>query len=434
MFRILLVALLSGWLASSWADDRAATRQQIDAARQDIQQLQQLLKKIEQEKSGVQQQLRETESSMGRLQREVDTLQKDIEHNQKELQQLDEQKNTLEGARLQQQDLIGQQARSTYQSGRQEYLKLLLNQQSPELFSRSITYYEYLHRARQQQIDSFNQTIEQLKQVETNINEKNQLIAQQQQAIGEQRVALEAVKKDHQIALANITKQQTDRQSSLKSRQKDQAQLEQVLRTIEETLARQAREREERARQEAIARAAEQNRLRQQQAQSTSPATTPRAQTEPARPTQPAVTVSHSGNYSGGPFAQTRGRLPWPINGQMIARYGTPRGDDARSRWDGVLISAAAGTPVKAVHGGRVVFADWLRGSGLLVILDHGNGYLSLYGHNQSLLRQAGDIVKPGDEIATVGSSGGQAKPALYFAIRQQGRPSDPSQWCRSQG
>ena len=433
MHRILLVVLLSGWLAPSWADDRAVTRQQIDAARQDIQQLQQVLKKIEQEKSGVQQKLRETESNMGRLQREVDTLQKDIEHNQKELQQLDEQKNTLEGARLQQQDLIGQQARSTYQSGRQEYLKLLLNQQSPELFSRSITYYEYLHRARQQQIDAFNQTITQLKQVETTINEKNQLLAQQQQSLSEQRHALEAVKQEHQAALASITKQQSDRQASLRSRQKDQAQLEQVLRTIEATLAQQAREREERARQEAMARAAEQNRLRQQQAQ-TNPSANQNSRSEPKKPSQPAISVSHSGNYSGGPFAQSRGRLPWPINGQMVARYGTPRGDDPRSRWDGVLISAAAGTPVKAIHGGRVVFADWLRGSGLLVILDHGNGYLSLYGHNQSLLRQAGDIVKPGDNIATVGSSGGQAKPALYFAIRQQGRPSDPSQWCRSQG
>jgi septal ring factor EnvC (AmiA/AmiB activator) len=99
------------------------------------------------------------------------------------------------------------------------------------------------------------------------------------------------------------------------------------------------------------------------------------------------------------------------------------------------MISAAAGSQVRAVHGGRVVFADWLRGAGLLVILDHGNGYLSLYGHNQSLLKEAGDVVKAGDAISTVGNSGGgQDTPALYFAIRQQGRPSDPAQWCRTQG
>ena len=94
-------------------------------------------------------------------------------------------------------------------------------------------------------------------------------------------------------------------------------------------------------------------------------------------------------------------------------------------------VGASAGSQVHAVHGGRVVFADWLRGAGLLVILDHGNGYLSLYGHNQSLLKDAGDIVSAGEAIATVGTSGGQDTPALYFAIRQQGRPTDPAQWCR---
>ncbi len=118
----------------------------------------------------------------------------------------------------------------------------------------------------------------------------------------------------------------------------------------------------------------------------------------------------------------------------MLARFGESRGDDARTKWDGVMISAAAGSQVHAVHGGRVVFADWLRGAGLLVILDHGNGYLSLYGHNQTLLKSAGDVVKAGESISTVGNSGGQDTPALYFAIRQQGHPSDPAQWCHAQG
>ncbi|MGH8354425.1 MAG: murein hydrolase activator EnvC family protein, partial [Pseudomonas sp.] len=132
--------------------------------------------------------------------------------------------------------------------------------------------------------------------------------------------------------------------------------------------------------------------------------------------------------------AKARGKLPWPVDGQLVARYGTPRGGDTRTKWDGVLIGASAGSQVRAVHGGRVVFADWLRGAGLLVILDHGNGYLSLYGHNQSLLKDAGELVEAGEPIATVGTSGGQDTPALYFAIRQQGRPSDPAQWCRAQG
>ena len=160
---------------------------------------------------------------------------------------------------------------------------------------------------------------------------------------------------------------------------------------------------------------------------------------EQARPgnqqaSQQSGPLVSSGAVYGGPFASARGKLPWPGDGRLVARYGTPRGGDARTKWDGVLIGAAAGSQVRAVHGGRVVFADWLRGAGLLVILDHGNGYLSLYGHNQSLLKNAGDVVKAGDPIATVGSSGGQDASALYFAIRQNGRPSDPAQWCRAQG
>jgi septal ring factor EnvC (AmiA/AmiB activator) len=133
-------------------------------------------------------------------------------------------------------------------------------------------------------------------------------------------------------------------------------------------------------------------------------------------------------------MSKARGKLPWPVNGRLIAKFGTARGGDSRSSWDGVMISAAAGSPVKAVHDGRVVFADWLRGAGLLVILDHGDGYLTLYGHNQSLLKNAGELVKAGEAISTVGNSGGQETPALYFAIRQQGRPTNPVQWCRAQG
>ncbi|MDT4859240.1 Murein hydrolase activator EnvC [compost metagenome] len=144
--------------------------------------------------------------------------------------------------------------------------------------------------------------------------------------------------------------------------------------------------------------------------------------------------MSSTGGNFGGPFAKSRGQLPWPVDGRLVARFGSARGGDSRAKWDGVLIGASEGSAVRAVHGGRVVFADWLRGAGLLVILDHGNGYLSLYGHNQRLLKNAGDIVKAGESIATVGTSGGQDTPALYFAIRQQGRPTDPAQWCRAQG
>jgi septal ring factor EnvC (AmiA/AmiB activator) len=403
-------------LGPAVADERAAARQQIEAARQDIAELQKLLKQIEQEKSGVQKQLQTTESEMGQLEKQVDSLQQEIDRSEAELERLNEEKTTLEGARLEQQRLIGLQARAAYQNGRQEYLKLLLNQQNPEKFSRTLTYYDYLNKARLEQLDSFNETLRHLANVEADIEAQQNLLAEKKDGLLERRNQLAEVRKERQQTLAKLNSDLSTRERKLQARRQEQAQFERVLKTIEETLARQAREAEKARQRELLA-----ERQRQQQRQAGS-----------AAPSGPMV--SSAGSSFGGPFAQAKGKLPWPVDGRLVARYGTPRGGDARTKWDGVLIGASAGTQVRAVHGGRVVFADWLRGAGLLVILDHGNGYLSLYGHNQSLLRDAGEIVKAGDPIATVGTSGGQETAALYFAIRQQGRPSDPAQWCRTQG
>jgi len=419
MPRILFAFALFCLLGSAMADERADARRQIETARKDVAELQKLLKQIEQEKSAVQKQLQTTESEMGQLEKQVDALQQEIDRSEAELERLNDEKTTLEGARIEQQRLIGIQARAAYQSGRQEYLKLLLNQQNPEKFSRTLTYYDYLSKARFEQVASFNETLAQLARVEAGIEAQQTTLAEQQDGLQERRAQLADVRKERQLALAKLDRDYSSRDQKLKARRQEQAQLERVLKTIEQTLARQAREAEQ-ARQRAQALAREEQ-SRQQRAGSASSAA-------------PGPQVSSAGGAFGGPFASAKGKLPWPVDGRLVARYGTPRGGDARTKWDGVLIGAAVGTQVRAVHGGRVVFADWLRGAGLLVILDHGNGYLSLYGHNQSLLRDAGEIVKAGDPIATVGTRGGQESAALYFAIRQQGRPSDPAQWCRAQG
>ncbi|HSX69357.1 MAG TPA: peptidoglycan DD-metalloendopeptidase family protein, partial [Pseudomonas sp.] len=288
-----------------------------------------------------------------------------------------------------------------------------LNQQQPEQFSRNLTYYDYIGKARLEQLNTFNETLRQLANVENDIATQQAQLQQQKTALDSRRDELAAARKERQAALAKLNKQYGAGDRKLKAKQQEQIELARVLKTIEETLARQAREAEEARRLAAV------------QAQ--------QARNPNSRPLPLGPSVS-SGAGFGGPFAKAKGKLPWPVNGRLVARYGSPRDGDARAKWDGVLIGASAGSQVRAVHGGRVVFADWLRGAGLLVILDHGNGYLSLYGHNQSLLKDAGDMVEAGEAIATVGTSGGQDTPALYFAIRQQGRASDPAQWCRAQG
>ena len=128
-------------------------------------------------------------------------------------------------------------------------------------------------------------------------------------------------------------------------------------------------------------------------------------------------------------FKELRGELPWPVEGAVLARFGAARGESGLT-WRGMLIGAPAGATVHSIHGGRVAFADWLRGFGLMLIIEHEDGFMSLYGHNETLLRETGDWVEPGEIIATVGDSGGHSRPALYFEIRSAGRPVNPQAWC----
>lgn len=428
MLRALIALTLTCLLQPAFADERAQTQQQLEATRQDIRELKKLLGKLQEEKSGAQKDLRSTETEIGKLEKQVEALQQELKKSEGELLRLDSEKKKLNSAKVEQQRLIAIQARAAYQGGRQEYLKLLLNQQNPEKFARTLTYYDYLSQARLAQLKGFNETLRQLANVESDINTQQAQLLTQKSSLDSQRAELDKVRADRQQVLAKINADVKNRDQKLQAREQDQADLAKVLKTIEETLARQAREAEE-ARQKALIAQQEAEKKRQREAESVA-TDAPRKVVK----STPGALVSSAGVSYGGPFSQARGKLPWPVDGRLLARFGESRGDDARAKWDGVMISANAGTQVHAVHGGRVVFADWLRGAGQLVILDHGNGYLSLYGHNQTLLKSAGDIVKAGDVISTVGNSGGQATPALYFAIRQQGRPSDPAQWCRTQG
>lgn len=426
MFRIVLFTLLSCTVSIAVAaDQRAQTKQEIAQAAKDIAELKKQLSKIQQEKSNAEQALKKTETEIGELEKQVQELQQQEKKTEQELDLLDKQKKKLHSSRLEQQKLIAIQARAAYQAGQQEPLRLLLNQQQPEQFSRNLTYYQYIGKARQQQINEFNETIRQIGNISAQIAEQHNHLAEQRASLLSKQQSLKTLRQQRQEKVARLSQQQRQETQSLSMRQADQAALNKVLQTIEATLARQAQEARaaERKRQQLIA-----EQQRQQAAQLLDKQPQPVAGKQPQSPM-----VSTAVTHSGGKFSTVRGKLPWPVNGRLIARFGSPRGD-TRSKWDGVLISSQAGTQVRAIHPGRVVFADWLRGAGLLVIVDHGDGYLSLYGHNQSLLTRPGDMVQTGQAISTVGNTGGQDQVALYFAIRQQGKPADPTQWCRTQG
>lgn len=415
---LLLGALLLTGSPMLPADERSRAQQDIRKAEQDIAELEKLIRQIQTEKSAAQQALQQTEKEIGDLEKNIRSLEAEQKKNEQEIREFEIEKGKFESRRRQQQKLVALQSRAAYQAGQSEPLRLFFNQQDPALVSHNLTYYQYLQQARQQQINQFQATVRQLSELQAAIDLHQQELEQQKTQLQQQRDQLAELRQQRRQLVAELDKKQQGSQQQLSSRKQEQKKLNDLLAAIEQKLARQAEQerlRRERERQLAL----QQNRARIRQQQQA-----------PARGGQQ---VSSQFSHPGGNFAQARGKLPWPVNGRLLAGFGSPR-NDTRSKWDGVLIQAAEGHQVRVIHPGRVVFADWLRGSGLLVIVDHNDGYLSLYGHNQSLLVSAGDNLKAGQPIATVGNTGGQSQSALYFAIRKQGQATDPGQWCRSQG
>lgn len=415
---LLLGALLLTGSPMLPADERSRAQQDIRKAEQDIAELEKLIRQIQTEKSAAQQALQQTEKEIGDLEKNIRSLEAEQKKNEQEIREFEIEKGKFESRRRQQQKLVALQSRAAYQAGQSEPLRLFFNQQDPALVSHNLTYYQYLQQARQQQIKQFQATVQQLSELQAAIDLHQQELEQQKTQLQQQRDQLAELRQQRRQLVAELDKKQQGSQQQLSSRKQEQKKLNDLLAAIEQKLARQAEQerlRRERERQLAL----QQNRARIRQQQQA-----------PARGGQQ---VSSQFSHPGGNFAQARGKLPWPVNGRLLAGFGSPR-NDTRSKWDGVLIQAAEGHQVRVIHPGRVVFADWLRGSGLLVIVDHNDGYLSLYGHNQSLLVSAGDNLKAGQPIATVGNTGGQSQSALYFAIRKQGQATDPGQWCRSQG
>lgn len=266
------------------------------------------------------------------------------------------------------------QLRSAYALGRQDRIKLLLNQEDPRDLNRLMAYHDHLSRTRVAQVSL--------------VAEHARGMQSLSETLQVDQSRLEGLRAEREREQGELIARQRERKALLEALDRDLANQDQRLRTLDN---------------EASAIRLLLDRL----------------QTE-------TITGLHS-DYK--PFHRLRGQLPWPVKGRLEARFGTPKRDEA-IRWDGVLISAPEGAEVTAVHLGRVAFAEWLQGFGLLLIIDHGEGFMTLYGHNQTLLKEEGEWVGPGEPVALVGDSGGEARPGLYFAIRQQGKPLNPSDWC----
>lgn len=375
----LLVALLSlGTVlaAPAVAQDSREAKAELKQTEQEIARLKKMLGGLKQDMSGLERELKQSESEIGRLQKETESLEEQIKEGESRIDDLHGQAEALHVALEEQEQHIARQARSAYMTGQQDYLKLVLNQDDPSRIARMMRYYEYVSRARMDEITTYNHTLAQIRQASAAIVREQTQLYDNREQLAQRQQTMEAERETRAKLLASLKSESRTSEQQLKQRQSERAELAALIKKLDEAIT--------------------------------------------SIPT-PAGSL---------PFADAKGKMPLPVKGNIQAKFGSQRGDDARLKWDGLVIAADAGASVHAIHGGRVVFADWLRGSGLLLILDHGNGYLSLYGHNQTLLRDVGTWVQPGEAIATVGSSGGLSSSSLYFSIRKQGRALDPLAWC----
>ena len=327
------------------------------------------------QKSEIEATLERNEQGINKLINEIDTIEKELDTTNDKVSSLTEKQKELLTVKSEQQYYIEQQVRAAYEIGSQEYLKILLNQEDPNEIARMLTYYDYFNQARSRQIESYNLTLLDLDRVTQELAEETVVLESQRRALGAQQKSLANVQKEKQMTLKALINQISTTGSALLKLEQDRGRLEQLLDKLEESLAN----------------------------------------LDAPRNAQP--------------FAGMQGKLLLPVEGRISHRFGNHR-NQGKLRWHGIFIDAAEGESVYAVHYGRVVFSDWLRGFGLLMIVSHGEGYMSLYGHNQALFRETGDWVSAGEVIAAVGDSGGQDKTGLYFEIRIDGKPNNPQNWC----
>ncbi|MGX5832717.1 peptidoglycan DD-metalloendopeptidase family protein [Aeromonas piscicola] len=450
------VGLLAGALffcLSFVAGKALAANQQLGTMQSQIKEQQKTIKLSKQELAKLNTQLKADEQAISAAAAKLEQTKQQLKQNQQKLVGLQQDKLDLEQQASHQKQLLAKQAESAFQAGNHDYLKLLLNQQDPAKLSRSLDYYDYLNKARIEAIDALRATRTKLaknqlatKETESKLQallseqqEHHQALLASQQSRAKVRNQLQQSVQNDEQKLTKLVKAEKALKARLEELRRQREEQERRERAERERLAKLKAEQERQRRLEAQRLAAEQKRIAEQQriaAEQQKVGEQQRLAAQQQKVTEQQNRVAEqqaaarssskpsSGGYGG---LRTNGSLRWPVQGPILISYGSAR--TAELKWKGTLIGASEGTQVKAVAPGQVVYADWLDGFGMLLVIDHGRGYMSLYGHNQSLLRQVGQSVEQGEPVALVGDSGGQDRPGLYFEIRYQGEAINPTKW-----
>lgn len=380
LFSVVLCNLLL--IGTAYADQRT----ELENLRKRISAVQREMDKTSESKSDVADDLRDSERAISDINRKLAALNGQLHSTDQRLGELQMQEHELRNRIEKQQILLGKLLRQQYLGGKQEHLKLLLNGQNPNQIALDLQYYSYIAKNRAEWLSALHKDLSELGAVSVSLREQRAEVALLQAEKSSQKNKLNDQHHVRQRMLSKISRKLSQQRSEIKRLQHNEDNLAKLVEEISGLLSQP-----------------ESNALFHNEKL-------------PDR------------RFDGNPFSQLKGKLTLPVRGAVTNRFNTPRPDSA-ILWKGLFLRTSSGQAVKAIAAGQVVYSDWLRGFGNLLIVDHGNNYMSLYGNNETLYKQVGDILHGGDTIAAVGNSGGNTDFGLYFELRYKSQPLDPMKW-----
>ncbi len=368
------------------SDQRRELRERISA-------LQKKLAAAEEVKTEASDALRESEQAISEANRELRLLNRQSRESSAKLGVLHKSSQDTGLALGAQQDMLGRMLRQQYLQGQSDALRLALNREDPNEMARQLHYLAHIARARAQLVEGLRSNLREIDRLKTGIAEEAAAIARIAAEQTAQRKRLEQEKRARAGVLSRVSRDIRTQQREMRAMQANENRLTRLVDQLAKLVVRK-----------------------------------PAAGSRP--PPRPRTEAVPSSRNDDSPFAALRGKLALPVRGELGSRFGSPRMDGGVT-WKGLFIAAKSGEDVRAVADGRVVYADWLRGFGNLLIVDHGDSYMTLYANTEALLKQVGDIIRGGETVATVGNSGGNPESGLYFEMRHQSRPFDPLPWVK---
>ncbi|HYD33921.1 MAG TPA: peptidoglycan DD-metalloendopeptidase family protein [Methylophilaceae bacterium] len=389
---LLLIALWAG-APSLWAASKVEkTKQNLEELHERLEALKKELDSTEEKHSEAADELKQSEQAISEANRELYELNRQHQVRSQSLENLQQQKAELESTLQQQQKVLGEQLYQQYLNGQQSYLQILLQQQDPNVIARNLQYFSYVSRARADLISGMRQNLDKVAKLNEETAAELKKVAELKEAQEKERQELQAQNQERRKILSKLSAQIKSQRGEIDKLKRDEKRLSELVKKLSRIVPKKA----------------------------------PVKKKNPDRPV--ARNEALPSSDISGDFGALKGKLNLPVRGDIINRFGDERKDTGVS-WKGVFIRSAEGNEVKSVAPGTVVFADWLRGFGNLLIVDHGDDYMTLYANNQALLKKVGEEVKSGDTIASVGNSGGNEESGLYFELRHQSKPLDPLKW-----